>query len=68
MDMEKANFREEQWGLTLRASGARLLRDCATFIHPTPAQEIDQETGVRLKPLKFMGFAEVARGCRFFGN
>jgi hypothetical protein len=54
--------------LTLRASGARLLRDCATFIHPTPAQEIRAETGVSPKPLNFMGFEEVAGGCRFFSN
>jgi hypothetical protein len=54
--------------LTLRASGARLLRDCATIIHPTPARQIGLETGVSAKPLKFIGFAKVADGCRFFGN
>jgi len=50
------------------ASGARLLRDCATFIHPTPAREIVTVTGVMLKPLKIIGFAKVADRCRFFGN
>jgi hypothetical protein len=54
--------------LTLRASGARLLRDCATFIHPTLERQIGPETGVSSKPLNFMGFAKVAGGCRFFGN
>jgi hypothetical protein len=69
IDMENTDFREEQTGFDaarVRRAAFTRLRD----VYPPPLlrEEIGMETGVTRKPLKFIGFAEVAGGCRFLSN
>ena len=57
-----------RWGLTRARQARGFYATARRLSTPTPTREIVTVTGVTLKPLKFIGFAKVAGGCRFFGN